>query len=1164
MGVVYRAEHGKTGDQVALKTVVVPLARYLAGIRREIHALARIRHPSVVRIVDQGQAGGLPWYAMELLGAQSLRDIFDQISLENAPILSDRTRRASRRFIIDEESASHRWWTDGIGLTPDRPGGASVSDADRGAPNQALLKDAMGLVSDLKGVLTLVRRICAPLAFLHGEGIVHGDLKPGNVLVRPGGRPVLVDFGLARRFRAEFGRDALVDEPTRSGTVGYMSPEQMTAESIDARSDLYSLGCILYELLTHRLPFVSEDTDESVFLHLNAGVPPPSTWVDGIPPELDALTLQLLEKQPENRIAYAVDVAAELAKLGAERVVEDERPPPRMYLYRPRFAGRWDVVGKLQRPITNLENQCGGLVLIGGESGVGKTRLAREVGALLRLRRVTVVTGECAQAVTADPTGTSASLLHPFRPLLQTIADHCRESGLAETERMVGEYGKLLAAYEPAFADLPGQKGYPAPERLSPDAARFRLFDCLLKVLARWTEQNSFVLFLDDLQWADELTLAFLEHVGQSASLQQLPLMIGLYRVEEINDGLKTLLETKNVKRLLLSRLLENAVGEIVGDIMAMRPPDALVSFLSKQSEGNPFYIAEFFRTAIEENLLTRVETGRWTVSGERELTAAALEALPLPGSIRALVDRRLAMLSENDREAVEIASVAGRDFTGDLLTVVMELTDSEWLSIATTLLNRQLVEISTTGQFRFSHDKTREVAYDGISQPRRKRLHCLVAQYLQSHPAQNAATTGVLGRHWENAEESERAQICYLEAARAAVPKYALAEAADLYESYLRLNTQPTLEGIVALNEYATDVLAPLGRTEEVIQRHTQALLQAETLKNEPLQARSHLELASIFRVAGQFETAAEHCEHAIGLQKKLGDRREEAIALGELAAVCGYQSRYEEAREKAEKAIGLLQTIDAPKEEAKILNGLGIVHLEQGRIEEARKTYQAALEIFEKLCARRETARIQGNLGVVAWNLRQWPVAQQHFEKALAIHKEIHDRPQEGWSLNTLACSLWPQGEPNRALDLYLEALGILKQVRNIRFVSDTYRRMAELVRLAQGDLEQAETYVAEAEAIYEEQGNVQGMGFCLRERGHIALARGQSVNEILKKLDAIAEDLAVGAKSEFGCAIHMLRNANEATRLGKQLVRGCCLEDLPEGFRGWLVERGYAPAT
>ena len=239
MGVVYRAEHYKTGDHVALKTVVVPKARYLAGIRREIHALARIRHPSVVRIVDQGQVGGLPWYAMELLEVHSLRDICDHVALENAPILSNRTRRASRRFVIDETSASHRWWTDGIGLSHHQDNDAPSLDTFRPAAHRASLNDTAGLVSDLKGVLTLVRRICVPLAYLHGEGIVHGDLKPGNVLVRPGGCPVLVDFGLARRFRAELGRDALVDEPTRSGTVGYMSPEQMTAESIDARSDLY-------------------------------------------------------------------------------------------------------------------------------------------------------------------------------------------------------------------------------------------------------------------------------------------------------------------------------------------------------------------------------------------------------------------------------------------------------------------------------------------------------------------------------------------------------------------------------------------------------------------------------------------------------------------------------------------------------------------------------------------------------------------------------------------------------------------------------------------------------------------------------------------------------------------------------------------------------------
>src|SRR5262245_21845582 len=171
MGMVYRAEHRGTGAIVALKTVRVPNQQMLAGIRREIHTLAGMRHPGIVRIVAEGLHQGVPWYAMELVDGQTLR----QRRLALQPPAEAETR-------VDSKYSTPSWWT--LSLPTQAPTPAAFPSRVMPPLHPAERQEA----------LTLIRRLCAPLAYLHGEGLVHRDLKPENVLVRSDGQPILVDF----------------------------------------------------------------------------------------------------------------------------------------------------------------------------------------------------------------------------------------------------------------------------------------------------------------------------------------------------------------------------------------------------------------------------------------------------------------------------------------------------------------------------------------------------------------------------------------------------------------------------------------------------------------------------------------------------------------------------------------------------------------------------------------------------------------------------------------------------------------------------------------------------------------------------------------------------------------------------------------------------------
>jgi serine/threonine protein kinase len=263
MGVVYRAAHESNGEVVALKAVRLPVTSMLASIRREVYALQRLRHPGVVRIVDQGVDPALgPWYAMELLGGASLRQRLCE------------------------------WF----------PGGL---DDEAPPPRRSVSPER------LIEVLTLFRRVCGALAYVHANGIVHRDLKPENVHLASELRTVLVDFGLA----SQFGAKEVAMQVQNRGSLHYMSPEQIALGNVDARADLYALGCMLHECLAGSPPFRGPARNLLIAQHLHVVPAPVSEHVGGIPPELDQLVARLLQKRPGDRFGYAADVARALASM---------------------------------------------------------------------------------------------------------------------------------------------------------------------------------------------------------------------------------------------------------------------------------------------------------------------------------------------------------------------------------------------------------------------------------------------------------------------------------------------------------------------------------------------------------------------------------------------------------------------------------------------------------------------------------------------------------------------------------------------------------------------------------------------------------------------------------------------------------------------------------
>ncbi|MEZ4294101.1 MAG: AAA family ATPase [Polyangiaceae bacterium] len=816
MGVVWSATHVRTGERVALKRVAAPGEAVAASIRREIRALRGLRHPGVVSIADDGVEGGMPWYAMELVRGRTLR-----ASMPSAKSLG----------------------SDGI---------AEV----------ALIE-----------ALNRIRFVCNTLSFVHGHGVVHHDLKPENVMLRREGLPVLMDFGLARRFVGWAGREALEIGAGVEGSDAYIAPEQLRGGEVDARADVYATGCILFEHVTGRPPFVRTFEQSVRYQHLHAAPPRAGALVRGVPPELDRLLEGLLAKRAEDRIGYASDVAAALVKLGATAADPVLLPAAEAYLYRARLSGRDGALRAIEPALDALVAGRGGVILIGGESGVGKTRLAAEVGTLAAWRGVEVVTGECSP-VGADRGPQKGEPLHAFRQLLTAVADRCRTN--PATTRELWELARALAPYEPSLSVAQGRAPGELPA-LPPRAARARVLRAVRDVLFAFAAERPVLLVLDDLQWADELSLDALGEIARGGIEEHGVLMIGTHRADEVSAaelGLASLSaagapgEATDGGRappghLLLGRLDAAGVRAVAGGMLALgEAPRALGDALYERSSGNPFFLGEYLRAAIGARLLTRSAAGEWQW-GPLLDHPEALDASPAPRrSLAALVRRRLLALDGVERALAQLSSVLGREMDAALLLGIAGLTEEAAMDALEVLRVRQILEEPSPGRLRFVHGVLREVAYAELDAGEVAALHRRVAEALEQRDARALAARpdpALLGHHWSHAGVPDRAARAFAEAAERARAAHAGGDAVGLYRAALREAGESerlgrAIEGIERLHEGLGDALSLSGRQEEARSSYSCALAQ--------IGDRRLIERARLRRKLGK--THESHHEHA------------------------------------------------------------------------------------------------------------------------------------------------------------------------------------------------------------------------------------------------------------------------------------------------------------
>jgi len=492
-------------------------------------------------------------------------------------------------------------------------------------------------------------------------------------------------------------------------------------------------------------------------------------------------------------------------------------------LERTPFVGRGAERAQLRRLLDQAASGHGSLVMIGGEPGVGKTRLSEELMAEARQRGVLALTGHCYEMEGAPPYIAFVEMLEATARVVPAVA--LREA-LGDS---APEVAKLMPELRRLFPDIP------PPLELPPEQERRYLFNGMRDFLARAGRAQPLALVLDDLQWADDSTLLLLQHIAQQ--LPEMPLLIlGTYRDVELDvarplaRALEELVRQRLAHDLALKRLPEDGVEAMLRALSGQQPPPSLVQVVYGETEGNPFFVEEVFHHLAAEGKLFDAQ-GRW----RSDLTISELE---VPRGVRLVIGRRLERVSEDCRRVLTTAAVIGRGFSFELLETLGEAEADVLLDAIDEAERAHLIALASGGpeaRFTFAHELIRQTLLSGLSLPRRQRLHLRVAEAIEQVYARALEERAAdLAHHFYQAGSAADPQktVHYLAlAGKRAFGAAAFEDALRLYEAAVSLQPADHRRERADLLSKRGLARRSLGRWEEALADWREALAVYEEL---------------------------------------------------------------------------------------------------------------------------------------------------------------------------------------------------------------------------------------------------------------------------------------------------------------------------------------------
>ena len=754
MGVVYEAMDRERDIRIALKTLRSPNAEAVLRFKHEFRALQDLQHPNLVNLGELIEEQGQWFFTMELVNGVDLLSWvrpFDADPEANKPTLDAEPHPSDTMRMTRDEGPRGR------PLIMPLPAGL----VPQALPDERRLRDALA---------QLARAVTA----LHVAGQVHRDLKPSNILVTPDGRLVLLDFGLA----TTIAEPHKFSDANIVGTADYMAPEQAASKPVGPEADWYSVGVILYEALIGRVPFSGRPLD--VLMDKQRYEPaPPRAVSPEVPADLDALCSDLLRFDPTARPSGR----QVMRRLGADSEVPAATSHSASLNQGAPFVGREPELEALRRGFEHVRAGGALMMLVRGESGVGKTALVRRFWDALPQAdaKAVVLAGRCYERESVP--------YKAFDGVIDALASYMKKLPKVEAAALLPRQTALLAQVFPVLRRVEPIAQAPrlAHEILDPQELRTRVFAGLRELLARLADRQPVVVIIDDLQWADADSLALLREILHPPEPPRL-LMVATMRLSAEPPQLPGEVISLVVERLAPSEARELA-QLLVRGAGAQAPIDSAT--IAAEAAGHPLFIDALVRHTV--------------ALGERRHDLKLEDALWW----------RINQLEPATQTLLALCAVAGGPLLQEIACEAAGVSFADFSRRAALLRVANLVR--TTGgrgsdTIEPYHDRVRDAVLDNLEVETRRQHHQRLAVVLESA---GRADPEALVLHWREAGDPLRAARYAQTAAEQAAQALAFERAAHLFRLALELGPPEGAERW-QLSARLGDALANAGRGPE------------------------------------------------------------------------------------------------------------------------------------------------------------------------------------------------------------------------------------------------------------------------------------------------------------------------------------------------------------
>jgi len=645
----------------------------------------------------------------------------------------------------------------------------------------------------LSDILNIAIKITEGLGQIHAVNIIHKDINPSNIIFNPvTGQLKIIDFGIAVRVSSE--NHSLKQSPRVEGTLAYLSPEQTGRMDcpLDYRTDFYSLGVTLYELLTHHLPFDKDEPMELIYCHLAQQPLPPHVTLQSnsveekdkgageagdeeeltlnkvCPQAISNIVMKLLEKIPQKRYQSAVGLKADLEycldqlkttgkikefSLGCHDLGKILQIPQKLYGREREIQALLAAFFRIacypkEQGAMNTQKGLSEIILVTGDAGVGKSALIQKIRPSIIQKNSYFITGKFDQFQRNIP---YSALVNAFSKLIRKILTE-NEAQLRQWKEILlealGRNGQIITQVIPEVELIIGTQPDVPKLGLAESQNRFHLvFQAFMRVFCQ--PEHPLVIFLDDLQWADAATLKLLEFILTDDPIHHL-FLIGAYRDNEVEPNHSLMISFDKIcslgvilNQIILNPLNREQVIELISETLHRdtQSVTALAELIVRKTAGNPFFIKEFIKFLAQKNLIffsysTNEGSGQWTWDIDR------IEETAITDNVVELMIGKLKKLPESTQHVLSLAACIGNHFQLDLLAKIYEKIPNETWGDLSPAIQLELIEPQVKNSktkkyfhliqyYRFSHDRVQQAVDALMDKATKETVHWRIGRLL-------------------------------------------------------------------------------------------------------------------------------------------------------------------------------------------------------------------------------------------------------------------------------------------------------------------------------------------------------------------------------------------------------------------------------------------------